>query len=401
MASISATILKHHKKQNGTWNVKIRISQKGSSVYVDTSIVAKKEDLDTKLRLKKIFIDRFLSIELNRMREEVNALGVKGELMSAVQLKQYFERKDEVLDLFTFFEEWKNRYQGSPGTILKLSDSMKRLKEFIKADSLSPLDLNVKFLQEFQIFLRIPIRKDVIARGSRSNQTILTTINNVRTIFNAMKDQYNDEDTGHIKIPNDPFRKLVKVKVKPSENRNLSLEQVKSVRDIELNIEADVIARDLFMFSFYMCGINAADIFNSLGKKHGARFNYNRSKTVNKRSDNAFMSVKIPDEAKNYIIKYSESLYRRYKTIKSLNNRLSNSLRDIGELLGIERLTFYHARHTFASLARNECRFSKDDVAAALNHSSNTITDVYIAKDWQIVDDVQEGVLALLREKSI
>src|SRR5690606_41685674 len=138
-----------------------------------------------------------------------------------------------------------------------------------------------------------------------------------------------------------------------------------------------------------------------LGKKHGARFNYNRSKTENKRSDNAFMSVKIPDEAKNYIIKYSESLFRRYKTIKSLNNRLSNSLRDIGELLGIERLTFYHARHTFASLARNECRFSKDDVAAALNHSSNPITDVYIANDWQIVDDVQEGVLALLREKSI
>lgn len=53
MASISATILKHHKKQNGLWNVKIRISQKGKSVYVDTSITAKKEDLDTKLRLKK------------------------------------------------------------------------------------------------------------------------------------------------------------------------------------------------------------------------------------------------------------------------------------------------------------------------------------------------------------
>ncbi len=397
MASISATILKHHKKQNGTWNVKIRISQKGSSVYMDTSVVALKEHLDTKLRLKKIFIDRFLSVELNRLREEVNALGIKGELMTAAQLKQYFERKEEVLDIFLFFEEWKEHYQGSPNTIIKLGDSIKRLKEFVKKDQLSPLDITVKFLQDFQLFLRTPIRQDVIARGSRSNQTILTTINNVRTIFNAMKDRYNDEDTGFIKIPNDPFRKLVKVKVKPSENRNLTLEQIKAIRDLELNIEADVIARDLFMFSFYMCGINAADIFNNIGKKHNTRFNYNRTKTENKRTDNAFMSVYIPDEAKNYIIKYSESLYRRYKTIKSLNNRLSNSLRDIGELIGIDRLTFYHARHTFASLARNECRFSKDDVAAALNHSSNTITDVYIAKDWQIVDDVQNGVLALLR----
>jgi integrase len=69
--------------------------------------------------------------------------------------------------------------------------------------------------------------------------------------------------------------------------------------------------------------------------------------------------------------------------------------------VGIENLNYYSARHSFASLARNECRFSKDDVAAALNHSSSTITDVYIAKDWKIIDDVQSGVLALLREKTI
>ncbi|WP_242691513.1 hypothetical protein [Desertivirga arenae] len=57
-------------------------------------------------------------------------------------------------------------------------------------------------------------------------------------------------------------------------------------------------------------------------------------------------------------------------------------------------------RHPFASLARNSCRLSKDDVALALNHvdEGHRTTDIYIAKDWKIVDEVQEKVVELLRE---
>lgn len=48
-------------------------------------------------------------------------------------------------------------------------------------------------------------------------------------------------------------------------------------------------------------------------------------------------------------------------------------------------------------MARNDCRMSKDDVALALNHvdEGNRTTDIYIAKDWRIVDDVQRKVTAL------
>lgn len=43
---------------------------------------------------------------------------------------------------------------------------------------------------------------------------------------------------------------------------------------------------------------------------------------------------------------------------------------------------------------------SKDDVALALNHvdEGNHTTDIYIAKDWKIVDDVQWKVIAQLRK---
>ncbi|MNY13293.1 hypothetical protein D3C86_1464230 [compost metagenome] len=152
------------------------------------------------------------------------------------------------------------------------------------------------------------------------------------------------------------------------------------------------------MLSFYLCGINSVDLMQTLTDENAVRLNYNRTKTSGSRSDNAFISINIPPEARNLVVKYAGLLQRRYKTVKTLNNRLSDSLSSIGKKLDIVSLTFYSARHSFASLARNECRFSKDDVAAALNHSSSTVTDTYIAKDWSIIDDVQNGVLNLLRD---
>ena len=46
---------------------------------------------------------------------------------------------------------------------------------------------------------------------------------------------------------------------------------------------------------------------------------------------------------------------------------------------------------------------SKDDVALALNHvdEGNRTTDIYIAKDWKIVDDVQRKVIVQLRKIEI
>jgi hypothetical protein len=74
-------------------------------------------------------------------------------------------------------------------------------------------------------------------------------------------------------------------------------------------------------------------------------------------------------------------------------------MQGLRELTGIPELTLYWARHTFGTLARNECRMSIDDIGEALNHvdHGHVTTDIYIAKDWSIVDDVQYEVVCLLR----
>ena len=78
-------------------------------------------------------------------------------------------------------------------------------------------------------------------------------------------------------------------------------------------------------------------------------------------------------------------------------------MEQICRMTGLSGVTFYWARHTFATVARNDCRVSKDDVALALNHvdEGNRVTDIYIAKDWRIVDEVQEKVLDKLKAKEL
>src|SRR3546814_3879661 len=78
---------------------------------------------------------------------------------------------------------------------------------------------------------------------------------------------------------------------------------------------------------------------------------------------------------------------------------ISKGMHKIEEITGIPNMDFYHARHTFADWARTICRFSKDDVALAMNHvdKRNKTTDIYISANWDIVDEVPEGTISLLR----
>ncbi len=62
---------------------------------------------------------------------------------------------------------------------------------------------------------------------------------------------------------------------------------------------------------------------------------------------------------------------------------------------GIPALKFYALRHSFGSIARNNCRLDLGFIGEALNHveKGRSTTRIYIERDWSIVDEVQEAVL--------
>ena len=90
----------------------------------------------------------------------------------------------------------------------------------------------------------------------------------------------------------------------------------------------------------------------------------------------------------------------RYSTYNGLDTDLSKGKKLLRKITGIPDISFYWARHTFATIAGNKCNIDKDDIAEALNHvdGKHKITDIYIEKDWSIVDKVQDSVMKFLRD---
>ena len=186
-----------------------------------------------------------------------------------------------------------------------------------------------------------------------------------------------------------PFRRF-KIKSAETEKRSITIDQLKAIRDFETNWEITALARDFFMLSFYLIGTNNADLYN-LKTMNAGRITYSRAKTHRK------YSIKVEPEAEllikklqgeNKLIMVSE----HYDTVHKMTHQLNKALKRI-----MPDLTMYHARHTWATIAKNKCRASEEDIAAALGHSRKTVTQIYINRDPSIVDRLNRGVIDCLK----
>ena len=214
----------------------------------------------------------------------------------------------------------------------------------------------------------------------------------MRHLYREAMRRYNTDYEQVIK--NDPFlRYKVPRQVLKKGVRALSLEQLLKVYNFKGEPHSRAqLARDCFILSFCLMGMNSVDMYSCADRK-GDTIRYKRAKTKDRRSDEAYIEVVIQPFIKELAKKYKGrgkvfNFSERYSTASTFNQNLNKGLKDVGEAVGIEGLNFYQARHTFATLSRNLMRFSKSDVDEALNHvGTMDIADVYIAKDFSIIND--------------
>ena len=79
----------------------------------------------------------------------------------------------------------------------------------------------------------------------------------------------------------------------------------------------------------------------------------------------------------------------------NLNRSINIGLKEIGKELGIEKLQFYAARHSMATIAINKVGISKYIVNDMLCHvdSSMRITELYIEKDYAPINEANFKLL--------
>lgn len=397
MATVKAIILKHQEKEDKTWNVKIRITHDRKASYMSTTHYVEKKFINPKtfdLKVNNNPVYDAVMIDVLRIRAEISRLG---NLVGNFTVKGLCKHMEDMLsghnskDIY-FFDFARSYFQEMTDAGRAIGKShLSRINKFQSFTGSSVdlfTDITSSLLDRYEAYLH---------KEGFSVVSIIDYISVINNIFQVARSKYNDEDTGIIRIPNNPFSKYKYPKKPISRKKALSREQIMAIVDYETKLKAVQVARDAFIISFLLCGLNSVDMYYVVD--NNGRVDYERRKTKGRRADNAFISIKIEPELLPYIERYKDverlfAFYRKHATHQYFNCSLNDNLKIIGEDLKIENLTYYAARHSWATIARNDCGISMDDVAMSLNHKSgHDVTDTYIKKDWSRIDQANRKVI--------
>ncbi|MDR1407824.1 MAG: site-specific integrase [Tannerella sp.] len=412
-------------KADGTCKIYIRLTHDRVIKRIPTGIHVNKSDLTRGGKIKNVIILNKCADIINMCREFCNGKGFDIANMTADELRSRLETylaggERFRLDFFAYANEKIGSMSRGTGGLY--TSTMRAVKRYIRREFLDISEINSSFLKGFERFIsNEPSQRGGNRNASRSyepqkkgERAVSLYMSHLRHLHNMAKDDYNNEDMGIIRIPYSPFKVY---KVKPTystRKRAISIDMIQKIIDFPYERERKGVdwrrlnvAKDCFLLSFALMGMNSADLFYC--KKCKNVLVYRRRKTESRRSDFAEMRVKIESVIVRLMEEYADmermfNFHTHYKDEHALNKAINIGLKEIGKKLGLENLEFYAARHSWATIACSSLvGIDKQTVHEALNHVDEKmkVTDIYIDRDWNNVWNANKKVLALFDWSSI
>nr|DAN32884.1 MAG TPA: Integrase [Caudoviricetes sp.] len=423
MATVSWVVFKHHKKSDNTYNPKIRISHNRTSSYISTSIYTelvrfKKNSASGTITSEKIkeeldgLVREYRQI-INENQDVVSECETSKDIVAMIERRKQRKEIDFIEFARMFIEKTPNE-----GTKTVKTTGINSLCHFLNHkngnEKLLIKDLTSRFLREYEAWLRqeryITVRQNktakqaykTIKKPALNDTGVHSYMGIIQSVFNAALLHFNDYEKGDIIITNDPFKVYTIPSVLEAKKRAVDVDIIRKLYNyspVNKRKRTTMFTRDIYILSFLLAGMNAVDMLNC--RMVNGRIEYKRQKTKDRRKDNAFISVYIHPLALPIINKYRDpsgqhlfDFYKRYSNVRNLTKGIHRGMRSLCEEIGIDYIQFYSARHSFATIARNECNISKDDISLCLNHSSGkTVTDTYIKQDFSRIDKVINKVV--------
>lgn len=405
MLTIKAEIKRSELKVDGTYNVKIRFTLDRKVKRLSTNLFVTQQDLTKSLKFKE---DTSIKREIDRLvlyyREQCLKLQLDQNHYSLDEIIEFLngeQEKQQTIDFIKFSREWiaSTTIKGAPN----YTTAINALVRFVGKEELDINLITLDFLEQFKAFLigeRDARTKKLMQQGKRvtSNRTLSLYLVSIKKLFNEAKRKFNKKDKNLILIPNSPFEDFKIPKQEATRKRAIPADIIKKVwklpyKDMKKGYKSTCrynLAKDCFILSFCLIGINSADLYNAT-KMRGNTIIYNRTKTKVRRLDGAKMMVDIPKIVQPLIDKYKDStgkrlfnFYQYYGDEKTFNKAINSGLKEIGSILEVDDLEYYAARHSWATIALNKVGIDKYIVHAALNHidDSMKVTDIYIERDF-------------------
>ena len=236
-----------------------------------------------------------------------------------------------------------------------------------------------------------------LANTNRAKEMYPTCI---RQIFKAAITDLNDDEKGIEKIKFNPWLKITIPKSDSTVQRAISAEACREFFNRPLPATKMLsslpeLGRDVALLSLCLGGINTVDIFEL--KKENYKdgiIGYKRAKTKHCRKDEAYIEMRVEpfiqatfdkylsDDNDEYLFKF----HKRYSNPDSFNANVNIGIRKICADMGMKKedyYCYYTFRHTWATIAQNDCDANLYEVAFGMNHSHGlNITRGYVKIDF-------------------
>lgn len=417
MGRIYVYLDKRAPKKDGSCPLKVAFCHKHNTAYspLDVSIKPEEWDNDNQQVVKRkdkkfqnILIRKRvaeMSLALNRIMlrddyEDMDAKEIMKMFVRGVDTVDKPEDMDYVIPVYNEYIELCRK----TSTAASYKTSLRNLKEYAKdIDTLRFKDVTASWLRKYQKWL-------MEDRGMEVNGANVY-LRNLRTVFNyAINNQFTRARY--------PFRDIDMSTTVPDKHEitwDMFLEWVsKPMGD---NRE---FYRDLFMLSFYLCGIRPVDLlYVKKDQVENGRLIYWPQK-LNGRTK---LSIKIEPEAWDIIHKYEGkeyllSIMEERDDYRAFMAHWNKALKAIGtdiytptkcgngkvyQLIKhdglIPFITIYYARHCWASFAYNVLDTPMDTISQALGHKSGLkVTNFYVKRSNEKVDQANRRLIDMLKK---
>ena len=383
MVNLKATV--RVKTKNGLYPVYIRFTKGNQVSYVKTSWVVNDKGLDQKKNITDPFVFHQVSILMDCYYKQLNQ--IETSKWTTSEIVKYLTEFNNDLSFSDYTRKHIDKLirSGHERTSRNYKWALNHMERFAETDNIMFSRLTSSFLNRW------------IESLSETNRCKEQYPVCMREVYKAAIKEYNDEELGIVRLKN-PWSNVTIPRSDVPEKRAITASMLRKF----FNVVPDrsrftnplmEVGQDVALISFCMCGLNAVDIFNAKKDQYvNGIFHYERQKTRMSRSDRGYFEIRVPEFLKPTFDKYLSrkasspwlfNFHERLSTSDSFSANVNIGIKQIWAKVDPNyKASLYAFRHSWATIAQNECGATMNEVDFGLNHSINKMAKVYVKVDY-------------------
>lgn len=387
MITLKAIVRK--PRTDGLYAVYIRVVHNRKPGYIKTDKIIDAEHIASNGELTDPVVNEYCAMLIRQYTDRLNRADVT--LWNVKEVVEYLMKADEEVCFSDYAKAYISKMERDERlrTAKNYKLAVAHLERYLGSNKIMFSQLTSAVLNKWI---------ESLSQTSRAKEMYPTC---VRQIFKKAIVELNDEERDVIHIKFNPWFKVTIPKSDNTVKRAISAEACREffnrpLPKTKMLPPLPELGRDVALLSLCIGGINTVDLYELQKKDYNnGIIGYNRAKTRHSRRDEAYMEMRIEpfiqETFNKYLSKDDDDEYlfvfhSRYSNSDSFNANVNIGIRKICADMGMKKedyYCYYTFRHTWVTIAQNDCDANLYEVAFGMNHSHRfNVTRGYLKLDF-------------------